>query len=240
MKCKIVILVLLLILTGGCNVNYNLKIDENNNFIETTILESEGNEGRPKEYLYSLYLEEYPIFNSQEFMYYAPQEKKSGNSYYIKNIYETEKGYKAIYKANYNINNYSDSRFLNTTFNNINIGYNLDEEYYYIQLSKINIFNNNTEITKINIDIEIPSNYVVISNNATKISNNVYTWNFTEQDNKLYFTYQDKKTYDSKNEKKVREIKDNKEDNSIIIVMLGLIGFAFVLTIIILINNKRK
>ena len=60
MKKRIVILIIMIIfLTSGCKVNYDLVIDDNNNLEETTTITSEGNENVEKEYLYAMYLEEY-------------------------------------------------------------------------------------------------------------------------------------------------------------------------------------
>ena len=233
MKYKLIILTILIFATCGCNVKYNLNIDENNNFFESVDIISDGNETLEKEYLYSLYLSEYPIYYSEEFRYFEPSEKIDGNTYYIKNIKENEYGYEANYKSNFNgINNYNDSRMVLTSFGDTNIGYNENSKRYYIKLSNLKILKEEKSLVNIIVNIKISDKFNVVNHNSQKNSEGVYTWNLNNTNNSLIFEYCDKNIC---NKSIDTVVNDNsvKDDNSLSVVVLGILIFIFILTIII-------
>ena len=236
MKIKFVILVLLVVLTTcGCTVEYNLVIDENNNYYETTKFISEGNENVEKDYLYMLYLEELPIYFSQNNPYDDPDQEFSSDdvnkkipefTYYDKSILENQYGYIATYKAKYSNNDYDDSRILKSAFADIKVNKYLNQDSYYLNFSNLKIFNAENYITNIKVDITISDKYVVLDNNASKVNGNVYTWEFNNVNSKLIFRYQDKEKDNNE------EVQPPEEDNSIIYVVIGLLGFFVILFII--------
>ena len=247
MKRKLLILVFLIFTTCGCTTSYNLKIDDNNNYFESVTLTSEGNEKYANSELYSMYLEEYPIYNSEEFLYYNPTEKLSGNTYYEKSIMPNNNGYIATYKANFNNDSYKDSRMLNNAFKIIDIGYNLNGDYYYLELNNLKIFNSENYITKIQININVSDKYVVIKNNADNISDNTYSWNFNKKESKLILRYQDRKIYDEiikkKNEKieekKTTEVKEVNNDTTNNIILGIIIVLVYIVLIIIILKIRK-
>ena len=209
MKAKIFIILIAILLTCGCSVDYTLSIDSDNNYYEDVVFTSEENEPYSKEYYYNEFRNEYPIYNSEEYMYYAPYDKLKENTYYEKTIKANEYGYVADYKANFNNDSYKDSRMLLTAFSNANIGYNAEGRYYFLYLKDMSIFSQDNNITKINVTIYVPNNYVIINNNADSVYGNKCTWTFTKRDSTLLLYYQKKDNY-----KKMKNIEyENKEEN---------------------------
>lgn len=245
-KYKIFILGLLLFVLCGCSVNYDLIIDNNNYYYETTTISSTGNEEYSKEYLYNLYLEEYPIYESEEYLYYDPTERVEGNTYYDKSIIDNNYGYSAIYKAKYDNDSYKDSRALNTAFGEYKIGYDPDNEYYYLELNNLNIFDSENYINKININITVSNNYIVVENNASNVNGNIYSWSFDKVDSELILKYQKKSVYDyyqTHEHSKPIEEEEEKEDNknTTTIIIIALIAFlGYLLFIIGIISSKKN
>ena len=176
MKKKIIIVVLLLLMTTGCSVNYNIVI-EDEKINETTTFTQEENAVYTKSYMYSQYKEEYPIYYDEEFLYYSPTEKLEENTYYEKSIVETDNGYEATYKANYNIDNYQRSRILNTAYEKYSVGYEAEDSYYYLVANNLKIFKNNKDLSSIKVSITL-NDYEVIEGNYSTQAGNTYIWNF--------------------------------------------------------------
>lgn len=245
---KKIILLLLLMLTFGCSAEYNLDISEES-IKEELILSSEISDALNNSEYYSEYLDEYPIYYDEEFLYYSPTEKIDGITYYDKNINNTEYGYRASYKANYTIKDYSKSRILNNAFENYNIGYDRKDKYYYIVIQNLKIFNYNDAISSIVVNINV-NDYEVIENNANTINGNVLTWNFYKNDNnkndRIILKYQVKENNNEEMQKPNNNINNNPsnnlplEDNTndLLLVISVLIGFVIVVIGIIVINKK--
>lgn len=193
MKRKIVSLILLLMLITGCSVEYNLTIDAEGNFSENFIVEKYANETENLEDIYYEYLEEYPIYIDEEFMYYDPYSKNENYTYYLKSYQKLNNGYLFSYKANLTKDNYKRARSINTIFNTISIGYLEDEDYYYLSLKSPTKVLLDNEIEKLVINITF-DNLVVLSSNATYVSGNKYTWtftNFTDASINVKYQYKD-------------------------------------------------
>lgn len=171
---KIILLVFLVMLLTGCDISYNLSINEDT-FTESTVFNTTTADGT-KEYLYNLYREEYPIYIDQEYLYYDPYSQITGNDYYTKNYNELDTGYIFNYQASYNYDDFSRARSLNTVFNTIGVGYLDAEDYYYLSMSGIKIFNYNNTINTITINIDFDRDAIILSNNADTVSGNTYTW----------------------------------------------------------------
>lgn len=180
MKKRIILLIFMILFLTGCSVNYELKID-NDEIIETMILTQQENGIYTNESIYSSFNDEYPIFKDQEFLYYAPSEKLEGNTYYKKTINESNGTYTAKYVANFDIDDYSRSRILDTAYKYYSTGYNSKDKAYYITANNLKIFNNNKNIDNISVTINLEGYEIVDSNYHTK-NNNSYTWNFNRGD----------------------------------------------------------
>lgn len=182
MKRKLILLTLLLMLTTACSIQYNLEVSENNDFEENFTIVVYANEERTMDDLYYEYLEEYPIFESQEFMYYDPYSKNEDYSYYEKKYEKLNNGYLFNYDANYTLNNFEDARSINTLFNNISIGYLAEKEYYYISLNSPTKVLLDNEIEKLTINVTFDK-MKVISSNATNVNRDTYTWTLSDPQN---------------------------------------------------------
>ena len=191
MKKRIITLLLFIFLTTGCNANYNLVI-ENESIIETTTFTQEENAFYTKSYMFSQFQEEYPIYYDEEFLYYAPNEKVKGNTYYEKKIMEISNGYEAIYKANYNINNYKRSRLLNLAYENFSVGYDDVKDYYFLIANNLKIFNSNNYLDNITVTIDLKG-YEVLECNYHSRNGTIYMWNF-DRNNKGNINLRYKKT----------------------------------------------
>lgn len=252
---KKILLVLVVVLLCGCTANYDLKIDANNNYYETLTLIEESSDNADKSYLHTLYLEEYPIYNSEEFMYYKPNEKIEGNTYYNKNLYVENNLYKSEYTATFNNDSYLDSRILVTSFKERNVGYNAKGKYYYLELSNLIIYNAQNNINKVNVSIEIDSNYVVLYNNATSVNNNVYTWNFDSSNADLKIRYQTLENYEESKKNNSSNINNNNQNinntnnnqnsressvKDLIIIICLLLCFVICLIVVLIISKKVR
>ncbi len=244
---KIIFLLILIFCLSGCSIDYNLTIDSNQSIDEKFIINAEVNSEYSKEYLYSEYAAEYPIFEDEEFLYNEPTNKVEGYTYYDKTFEELTNGYKFNYKANYNFNNLANARSIKTAFNNVRIGYLTSEGYYYLSASNTNLFNLYENLENININITIP-NFEVIENNATKTNNDTYTWvinkdsntninlKFKRKDNTTIPTKPDNENNPDNNPEKPRE--EPKENNVLDYIVIGGVLIIFVVGIIGLIKYK--
>ena len=178
---KIILLILFIITTTGCTVEYDLVIDTNE-LSENLNLKTEEFDTKTKDELYSKYLDEYPIYIDDEFLYYSPTEKEDGVIYYEKNINETLYGYDATYKGKYNFEDFNKSRILNTAFNNQSIGYDRQNNLYYIIVQNLKIFNYNQTISSIKVNIKIDG-YKIVETNAHSQNGNYLTWTFYKSNN---------------------------------------------------------
>ena len=179
-KNKIILIILIVLCTTGCTVDYNLLI-EDNKIKETTTFHQESSDTDEKSSMYSQYLEEYPIYIDEEYLYYDPNKKVEGNTYYDKSITDDSNGYNATYKAEFEIKEYDRSRFFNDAFVNRSSGYDKNERCYYIIADKLKIFEQENNINHINVSINIVG-YKVIESNQDSVNNNIYTWSFDRSD----------------------------------------------------------
>lgn len=209
MNLKKFMLVVSIFLLCGCECTYNLSI-KGSTYTESFTLHEEAIDNGDKTNLNASFLEEYPIFYSQEFPYNNPYEKLEGNTYYDKNLESVNDLLKANYTATFDNDSYKDSRALKTAFKNRNIGYDSLNKYYYLELSDLIIFNADNKINKINVNITVDDNFVVIGNNANSINDNTYSWTFDNVNGKILLKYQSKENYNKAENNKPQE--DGKEN----------------------------
>ena len=238
---KKIVLLLLMFLTVGCSAKYDLTIN-NNKITEELTLTSEIEDVMNKERYYNEFLDEYPVFTDDEFLYYAPTQKIKGVKYYQKDIVENDYGYVATYKANYNFEQYKKSRIFDMAFK---VKYaSLDKDIYSIYAESLKIFkaNNNLDYKQVNINLK---NHEVINSNAHQIIGNTYTWNFNKNDvSTIELEFKEKRVIsnipiiDNNN----NQIENN--DNSIslqdlLIITISICSFFVVLVLIIIFHNKK-
>lgn len=174
---KILSLIILCFLLTGCTVNYNLEI-EDNSFKETitgNVLNSEikidDEQTDVNTFNYLINEEQSPFI-------------RENNQLYNKTTNKNNNGIDYNYSFTYNELNITDSRILNTCFEDFKFE-EKDNIYYLMTFGKF--YCNYATETNINISTE----YEVIVNNATKKKDNTYTWTINEEnkDNfELYMT----------------------------------------------------
>jgi hypothetical protein len=249
MKVKILLFIIcILFLTSGCTINYTLTIDADNNYNENVILAQEGNEKATSNYYMAEFKSEYPILNNEEFLYYAPTKKLDGVTYYKKSIYHNSKGYEANYRAQFNIDNYKDSRMVLTGFETADIGYDSAKKQYYIECDELTIMGYNKDVSKVEVKIVLDDKYVAIDSNATTVSDNTYKWTFKSNKAKLNFYYQDKDTYEknknnennsNNNSNKNNSKKENNSKNKYFWA-IGLGAIAIYIVVIVLFKKIKR
>ena len=242
MKCKMLILCsLILLLTCGCKVNYNLYIDNDNNYHEEFYINTEGNEDYTYEDMQIMYSNEYPTKASEDFIYYANYEKLPNVVYYDKSFYANGNGYTAKYSANYSFEEYKDARAIATSFASVDTKYNSGLEIYTLEFSNLKLFNADNYITRINVTVNVSNNFVVLDNNADEVNGNNYSWSFSNKHSKIYLKYQSAdKYYNKNNSQDIKEEDNENEDNSIIYIILLLFEFFIVLFIILKMKNTKN
>ena len=177
---KYLLVVMFLFLCSGCNVHYDLKINEDLSF-EENISCLEDNSFFEK---YSIDKDE--IINSMINPYLNYIDNKD---FKITNISKSDSYGRNIYKKYNNINDFlANSFYYNFYFNNMDISDN--EEY--ISITVKDLIKNPSSITRLFIDdgvITITLPFEVVDNNADKVDiiHNKYTWNFDLKDDKTIF-----------------------------------------------------
>lgn len=200
MKKKLIVL-LTLFITTGCTVNYDLVI-EDEILKETTTFKQEENSFYTKEYINTLYKEEYPIYYDEEFLYLSPEEKIEGNTYYEKNIQENSSNYTITYKATYDFDDFKRAQLLNTAYGNYSIGYDYQDDCYYIIASNFKLFKTNKYLTNVTLNIEL-KNYTVIESNNDYKNGNTYIWNLNKNDNNIILRYKNTNSNNKQEEKPI-------------------------------------
>lgn len=237
---KILLLILMLIMTG-CSAKYELKI-EDNVISEKLILESTENDYLTKEELYGQFLDEYPIYYDEEFLYYAPTQKQDGIEYYEKTLLETQNGYESVHKSKMDFKNYKRSRMLNTAFKNFNIGYDKKEQCYYIIAQDLKLFDYNKSINELEVVVNL-NGYEIIDTNSNKYVGNSLTWYFYPNDNiteKIIIKFRKKKDIIEKEEIKNENLVKQEEENNIFLLLISFGAFLIIILGIIITNQKRK
>lgn len=243
MKRKIMLLVGVLFLVSGCSIEYNLEVDENNNYKENFTITAEVNSVYGMDELYNSYLEEYPIYSDEyeEFKYYDPYNKDKNYTYYNKSYQKLEYGYTFNYKANFNNETYNKARTINYIFNNSKIGYIKDKDYYYISATKPEILEN-TEIESLVVNVKF-NNVQVLEHNANNVSGNTYTWKLNK-DSDINIKYRLKNSSvkpsdPDSNPSNPNPDAEEKEENSIFDYILVIaVVLLFIIAVIGLIKYK--
>lgn len=243
MKRKILILILLVFMVAGCDIEYHLTIDKDNNYSEDFTITAYQDENNSKEFIYQSYLEEYPIYDDEEFMYYNPYNKNEGYTYYNKTYRDIGNGYVFNYKDNFEYKDFNRIRTLKTAFSSGGNGYIKEKDYYYISASNPKLFKYNANLDNMVIYISL-KDLEVIKHNADEVRNNVYVWNFKRNDNKsieLQYKYnkQEEVKPGDKEDPKDDNLDAKKEENTIFdYIILGAIIGLFFIAIIGLIKYK--
>lgn len=221
MKIKKILLLAVILLITGCDVEYNIHFSENT-ITEKTKLILENKESNNELFKHLDSTTYHAIINANQ------------NSEYKKIINETNNYKNYIYQYDFSYDEYKNTRFKNCydaytiTNDNNNIKFNTSNSfkcmvYDYMPINKLTI--------------NITSDYKVISHNADEVTGNIYKWHINNQ-NKA------KKpiniSFDKTSKLKSQDSFVNKNQTLIIILALSLPFIIILIKVFININNKKK
>ncbi len=245
---KIILLLLSLLFLSGCSVQYTLDITEDE-IKENITLVSENSFDSERIYNYAYPT---PAFLNAPTMSES-YEKLEGVEYY-----ETEKVLNSMGYYNYNMQytflqeDYENSNVVSNSVSVFNV-YNKGRTYYIETGANIKAFSQMNGISTLQVVVNLDDNLEVVSSNADLVSGNTLTWNIPSSDAKttpISLAYKKiENSSNSSNSTNSTNSSSNELNNSnnsvdnkstLIIALLCLLGFGLVLTILIIIKNRRQ
>lgn len=166
MKKKVLLFILCFFLVTGCDVKYDLTIN-NDSYDETITLSFLKSQNTYEDV--SSYLEDkIPIsYNSSERLYYNSK------------IEEDDNYYNLVYNYKHNTNTFMQSYFVSNCYPNFNIESN-DEQIILSSGQQFACFVGDDGLSADSVEINITTKLKVLENNADEINGNTYTWNIDE------------------------------------------------------------
>lgn len=159
-RIKIILLVLLLCISTGCSVKYNLTF--NNNVLSENIQIDASDIDITVEQIQKMLDEQ------------VYQQDEEQQLYQVK-----QNGKKIQLSQKYNILTYRNSPLLSQCYTAYNV---IENENYYDFTTSETFTCNPFEYTYIdNLQIKIKTNHKVLSHNADYVKNNTYIWNITKE-----------------------------------------------------------
>lgn len=256
MKKKIILLSAIFILTG-CDINYNLVIDEQNFKESITIVEEEPTkwnssivDGSNDTYKDEIdWMLKYPIHVSKTANIdpYDDTMMTSGVKYYQKEKINSKEEYGVSLNTTGHLQELNDFRSLNYCYEFANI-INNDYEYIISTSFKNHCFETYLLLDKVNINIT--TDMKVTSNNADHVRGNTYTWTITRGNyNNKSISLAMQSINEYKQDKNKEEIddkieKDNKkksqENDYIMYIFYGILLLIVVIGYFIIKKIKNK
>jgi len=231
-KIKKTFLVLLFLILCGCSVKYDIKIEDDTIYENSTITVMNENLNNKSENGLSLEEELNFAFNSLHDVDNGQEEDKT-KSFEIKKIKEND-FVKLSYKNTFKLDNYSLSPLLKQCYDNVEIINN--EEFFTIKTSNIfNCFDYYSYFN--NIIITLKSDYNLLNGNYKEYKNGVYYWEFNKlnYDNAMINITLDKSNNIKKTEEKAKFIKK---------VLLPFAGVTFLIIVVVIfikfMNSNKK
>lgn len=226
-KLKLIVVLLIVLLTSGCSVEYNLTLNEDNTISETIIAKDKTDR------IESLT----NLKGKQAVTYLYDMFKREDEN--IKFNYRQDDTYThATASMSYdNVGDYTDN-FKSDVFSNIELI--RDNDLVTIKADQSELLNKNESYSliydDITINIEIP--YEVTKNNADKIRGNVYTWYVKESKDlkRIEISYKESSKIDSVNVK----INDKMYNINYGIIALSVIILVVGLIVIFVYHNNKK
>ena len=168
---KIIIILITGLIITGCNVEYNVEIDENGiaTQLETNIINDEYIKNAPNSEFNNVTNLEY--FTNLE----IPKYYNDTTINQEKNINTLDGSSVITYSDQYSFEDFENSYFAHACFENMNYLYE-DNKLYIHFYGKFNCYYGET-------DINIKTNYSILNGNYTERSGNVYKWKIND-DNK--------------------------------------------------------
>lgn len=223
---RILLCLLLLLLTTGCTAEYNLTIDDLENFtyeetgyIRTSNLEEIStiydSEWPTVAYTDSDYDSEAPTkFPDEE--YYEVESSKIGEIYQVK------------YHYTFLSNRFNDSVGVKTGFYDFKKTKNTEENTTTLDTGKF-YYEKFPDLEKLTINLTV--NNPVVSHNADEVNGNVYTWVLTPENfstARLILTYQNNATT------------EDTDQTRFIIVTILFLGFMIFIIVASFLNKKKN
>lgn len=222
---KIILLVLCLFLFTGCEVTYNLDIDDKINEDVTVFGDNDDSEYN----MYEVYsVRPVPLSRFSPIQSESDERLDDVDYYDVKDI-SNDDGFGLRFTGEFNKNDYTQSNLVSYGLGDFKFKEN--ESIILDVSNEVKIFNQFKDLDKITVNIK--SKYKVEENNADSVTKNVYTWVIT-RDN-----YMDKKIKISfvKDSSILKSIKSN--DSSMIIFAISLGVILLIMFIIYLFFRKR-
>lgn len=218
---KIFLLIMISFLLSGCTAEYNLNISDKG-FNETLVLRAENLNDNEL-------LIDYPItaFYDSEGNNEDPLKKEPDVEYYNSKLIKENNLNKLTYNYKFNESEILSSRIIRNSFSTIifkKYDHDEDGKNDYMLISTTDDFEGFKYENLSKVVINIRNDYKVISSNADKVNDNIYTWIFTRNSNKAINMVYDPST-----------VIDNRTTLEKFIDSNYIIGFIFIVLFIILI-----
>ena len=237
---RVLLLLIMIILLTGCTAEVNYKLNESNISEQVIIVDRDGT----KEEILGRYRKYIPVYSDETIADADPDERMTGYTYYNRDDKELNDGYKFTYNHLYVLKDFNRSNTLNRTFHSGALEYSIENGIIniYTDSNGIKWFDSYPELT--NIKVNIITDLEVIKNNADSVNNNIYTWNFTKEDNEKNIYLQTKnhlydEVHNNKNNKNDEKESEEEEKNNYLLIVALVIG-SFVLLLIVLFVFKNK
>lgn len=215
---KIILLLGIIILTTGCTVDYNLVIDNDNNFKEEILIntesEIESQELKEDPWPTKVY---YSDLDSGEY-----PEKLEGVDYYNEEVSLNNDYYQKKLSYTFEKNNIKDHNIIKSCY----------EHFYFtkknneISLStspKFLCIENYPNLNNVNIKITVEKS--VVANNADSVNGNTYEWNINKDNyitKGIILAYQEKEELEENAEEDNEEKPPLKSKTGLVSIVIGI------------------
>ena len=161
MKKKFILFILCFFLVTGCDVKYDLTID-NNTFDETVTMSFLKSQTTYDDV--SIYLENK-----------TPISYSSSGIYYDSKIEENDNYYDLIYNYKHDFDEFRQSYFVTSCYPNFSVQSN-DKQIVLSSGSQFMCFAGDDGLNADSVEINITTKLKVLDNNADEVNGNTYTW----------------------------------------------------------------
>lgn len=163
---KLILLICLMFLVTGCDVNYNITIDEDT-FDENIVLSfSKSNAS----------YDDISFYPDNKIPVYPTEKDKN---FYNSKIVENTNSYDLIYSYKHDFYSLKNSYFINNCYHNMSIT-ERDDQIIINSGDNFACFIGDDGLRADSLKINITSKLKVVSNNADVVNDNIYTWIINE------------------------------------------------------------
>ncbi len=240
MKTKVVVLVIIVLFVCGCDVTYNIHIDDNTMIHEDFTLISNSNESYQdmplRDFLKSFSEANIPLYFNPDNYDDLNGNRQEGISYY--NIYPVDSGINV--KGEFVLSDIYRSSAIKTCFDEFSIQRN-DNVYRINTSNGCRAFDDYPLLNQLTIDLEI--GYDVISSNADQVSNHHYVWklnkdNYDSKYISLIFSTEKLKSIDSEKDKVEKSNWAN--EHPLLVILISFVSFFTIIGVLIFVSRKMR